>query len=298
MKVAVVAHVNKSLAGARPDALRAALAEAGIEEPLWYEVESSSEAPSKVQKCCDKGAELLVVWGGDGMVQRSIDALLHARADVPVAIIPAGTANLLATNLGIERDLVKAVDLALHGRRRTLDAGRINGEHFGVMAGLGFDARMIRDAKKRLKRRLGKAAYVWTGLKNLRHDATRAKITVDGERWYKGPASVILIANVGTILGGITPFPDARPDDGILEVGVARAESVWEWARIAARTVTGDPERSPLVEMTSGKRILVELDHALPWEVDGGERGSVKRAKVRVKKHAITVCVPEGNSHA
>jgi diacylglycerol kinase family enzyme len=217
---------------------------------------------------------------------------LNIGADLPLAIIPAGTANLLATNLGIERDLAKAVDIALHGRRRPLDAGRINREHFAVMAGLGFDARMIGDAKKRLKKKLGKAAYVWTGLKNLRHDATRAKITVDGERWYKGPATLILLANVGTILGGITPFADARPDDGILEVGVGRAGSIWEWARVAARTVTGDPERSPLIEMTSGKRILVELDHALPSEIDGGERDAVKRAKFRVKEHAITVCVP------
>ena len=75
---------------------------------------------------------------------------------------------------------------------------------------------------------------------------------------------------------------------------VARAETIWEWARVAARTVTGDPARSPLIEMTSGERIVVELDDALPCEIDGGERDAVKRAKIRVKKHAITVCVPTG----
>ena len=89
---------------------------------------------------------------------------------MPVGIIPAGTANLLATNLGIPHDLEQAVRIAFHGRPRWLDLGVLNGEHFAVMAGIGFDGAMIQDADGGLKDRMGKLAYVWTGLRHLDED--------------------------------------------------------------------------------------------------------------------------------
>ena len=95
----------------------------------------------------DEGAELVFAWGGDGMVQRCIDVLAGSKARL--AIIPAGTANLFATNLGIPKDIEEAVAIGLHGEHRKLDVGRFNGERFGVMAGAGFDAAMIRERRRR-----------------------------------------------------------------------------------------------------------------------------------------------------
>ena len=105
------------------------------------------------------------MWGGDGTVQRAIDAV--AGKPVSLAILPAGTANLLATNLGLPDDLEACVRIGLHGARRGLDVGKVNGEHFAVMAGAGLDAMMIRAADAGLKDRVGRIAYVWTGAKNV-----------------------------------------------------------------------------------------------------------------------------------
>ena len=92
------------------------------------------------------------------------------------------------------------------------------------MAGAGFDAAMIRDADD-LKERLGRAAYVLSGAAQPRHARPfEAKIKVDGRRWYDGPASCILLGNVGDLFGGIEVFADARPDDGMLDLGVVTAE--------------------------------------------------------------------------
>ena len=91
-----------------------------------------------------KGARLIFVWGGDGMVQRCVDALA-GKKKVELAILPAGTANLLATNLGIPKEIAKAVRVGLHGARHTLDVGVVNGERFAVMAGAGFDAIVMRN---------------------------------------------------------------------------------------------------------------------------------------------------------
>ena len=198
--VAVVAHRRKTLGGGL-DELRARLAAPGVDELLWFEVKKSKKAPKRVRRAVEAGADLVVVWGGDGMVQRSCDAL--AGTGVPMAIIPAGTANLLAHNLGIPQDLGTAVDIALAGRRRQLDLGKINDEHFAVMAGVGFDAELMRDADRGMKDRLGRLAYFWTGLHHVSREATQTTIEVDGTPWFEGEASCVLLGNVGKVTGGV-----------------------------------------------------------------------------------------------
>ena len=150
-RVAVVAHSGKSLGGGLPE-LREVLAREGVTDPLWHEVTKSRKAPKRARRALRDGAEVIFVWGGDGMVQRCVDALAGTQA--VVAILPAGTANLLASNLGIPADLAEAVWVGLHGDRRPLDTGSVNGEHFAVMAGAGFDASMIKRADRGMKDRM------------------------------------------------------------------------------------------------------------------------------------------------
>jgi YegS/Rv2252/BmrU family lipid kinase len=288
--VAVIAHTGKTMGGGL-DQLRAVLAHAGVDTPLWYEVPKSKKAPPKVEEAVDEGADLLLVWGGDGMVQRCVDTLRDP--DVAVGIIPAGTANLLASHLGIPQDVEAAVDIALHGRRQAFDLGEINGERFAVMAGAGFDARMIRDADGKLKSKAGRAAYVWTGARNLGADPVPTKVKVDGTTWFEGEASCVLVGNVGSVIGGLPAFPDAATDDGVLEVGVVTAESRTEWARVLGRLATGSPERSPLTRMTAGRKIRIRMDQKVPYELDGGDRSKAKRLKIDALPAALTVCTPE-----
>ena len=289
MKVAVVAHSGKTLGGGLP-ALRRALADEGVVEPLWYEVPKSRKAPKKVRKAREKGAELIFVWGGDGMVQRCTDAL--AGTGATVAIVPAGTANLFAANLGIPEDLEEAVRIGMRGRHTKLDLGKINGEHFAVMAGAGFDGEMIRDADKGLKNRLGRLSYAWTGARHVRDSAVPMRVEVDGAEWFAGTASCVLLGNVGTITGGIRAFDDARPDDGRLEVGVATAEGAWEWLRTLGKMAAGRSDSSPFVKMTTAERIRVRTAAPLTYELDGGARKAVRTLKAKAVPGAITVCTP------
>ena len=287
--VAVVAHQGKTIDGGL-DELRERLAHEGI-QPLWYEVPKSKKAPKRVEAAVAKGADQVLVWGGDGMVQRCVDAL--AGTAVEVGILPAGTANLLATNLGIPQDLGEALRIALHGPRRKLDVGTVNGEHFAVMAGTGFDALMIRDASSRLKERFGRATYIWAGGRHLRATPVKMVVRVDGSEWFRGRASCVLFGNVGTVLGGISAFPDAAPDDGVLEIGVVTADGALQWARVLTRLATGSSKRSPLVRTTAGATIDVRLACALPYELDGGDRKPTRRLRVSVEPAAVTIAVPE-----
>ncbi len=291
VKVAVVAHSGKTLGGGLPE-LRRVLEAAGVADPFWCEVPKSRKAPAQVRRALDQGAELIVAWGGDGMVQRCVDVL--AGSEVPLAIIPAGTANLFATNLGIPSDIEGAVAVGLHGARRRVDLGRFNGERFAVMAGAGFDAAMIRDAGEGgLKERLGRVAYVWTGSENLRSKPFRADIEVDGANWYKGKASCILFGNVGKLVGGVEAFEDARPDDGKLELGIVTAEGLLEWGRMIARAAVGPVDKSPLAQTTKARSVKVKLNRKVLYELDGGDRTKVKTFKVKVEPGAVTVCVPK-----
>jgi len=288
--VAVVAHAGKTIGGGLEE-LRRELRRAGIVDPYWSEVPKSKYAPERVERALREGAELVFVWGGDGMVQRCVHVL--AGSDAKLAVVPAGTANIFASNLGIPQDIAEAVEIGLRGKARTLDVGTLNGERFAVMAGAGLDARMIQGADGDPKDRFGRLAYIWTASKNLRTEPFEAKIEVNDELWYEGPASCILLGNLGSLFGGIEAFDDASPDDGLLEVGVTNAEGLGEWARTVARTAVGSSAKSPFVQVTKAKKLTASLDRKVPYELDGGDRKKVKKLKARVEPGAIAVAVPE-----
>jgi diacylglycerol kinase (ATP) len=290
VNVAVVAHARKSLDGGLPE-LRKVLARDGVTDPLWYEVTKSRHAPDCARRAIEQGADLMFVWGGDGTVQRCIDAA--AGTGVVLAILPAGTANLLATNLRIPTgDLDAAVHVGLHGDRRPLDTGSVNGEHFAVMAGAGFDARMIAGADRGMKDRIGRAAYVYTAARNLSARRAAATVEVDGGRFFEGQVSCVLAGNVGKILGGVEAFAGARPDDGLLELGVVTAGNPVEWARTFGSVALGRADRSPFVEVTRGKKFRVRFNRKLPYELDGGARKAVRKMRIKVHPGSVTVCVP------
>ena len=162
----------------------------------------------------------------------------------------------------------------------------MNGECFAVMAGVGFDARMIDGADGTLKDTLGRIAYVWTGARNLRAPSFDVRIKVDGSSWYRGSASCILLGNVGRLFAGIEIFEQARPDDGLLELGVVSADGPVDWARTIARTVAGSPDASPFVHTTSARTVKVKLSRKVLYEVDGGARTKVRRLKIKVRPAA------------
>jgi YegS/Rv2252/BmrU family lipid kinase len=287
--VAVVAHSRKSLGGGLPE-LRRVLAGEGVADPLWYEVAKSRRAPKFARRAAAKGVAVLFVWGGDGTVQRCVDAV--AGTETAVAILPAGTANLLAANLNVPHDLAAAVRVGLHGDRRRLDTGSVNGERFTVMAGAGFDARMIADADRGTKARLGRLAYVVTGIKNLGARRVRATVTVDGKRFFAGKVACVLTANVGKIIGGVEAFPQARPDDGRLELGVVTARDLVQWARTFGMLALGRPERSPFAKVTQGTKVKIRFDEKVRFELDGGARPARKKLRIKVHPGSVTVCVP------
>ncbi|GAB3850552.1 hypothetical protein GCM10027610_075690 [Dactylosporangium cerinum] len=289
VNVAVIAHAGKTLGGGL-DELRRVLARAGVEAPDWREVPKSRKAPKQLRKAVAAGADLVFVWGGDGMVQRCVDTL--AGSAVTLAVIPAGTANLFASSLDIPADIAAAVRIGLTGTRRRFDLGKVAGEHFAVMAGAGFDAAMIDDADRGMKSRAGKLAYFGTAVRHVGDDPVEATVTLDGTEWFSGPATCVLLGNIGTIAGGIEAFDDASPFDGRLEVGVATAQGALQWARTLGRMAFGRTESSPFVRVASARKVKVRFAAPVLLELDGGARTPVRKLKAKAVRAAVTVAVP------
>ncbi|HEV2921785.1 MAG TPA: diacylglycerol kinase family protein, partial [Actinomycetota bacterium] len=167
MRVAVVfnpATGGGDSAGRERDT-RQALDGAGL-EVLWLETTPEDPGQGLTAKAVAEGVELVMAQGGDGTVMACVTGL--AGTDVPLAVLPGGTGNLLATNFDIPAELEGAVEVALDGDRVRLDVAALDDDRFVVMGGVGFDAAMLRDADPRLKEHLGAVAYVLSGFKHLR----------------------------------------------------------------------------------------------------------------------------------
>ncbi len=289
-RVAVVAHRKKTIGGGLTE-LRRRLDELEIESPMWFEVSSSAKAGKRASEAAKEGADLVIVWGGDGSVQRCIDAL--AGTGVTLAIMPAGTANLFATNLGIPSSIDEALEIAFEGRKASLDTGFVNGEHFAVMAGTGFDARMIGMVDGKAKRQFGRAAYIWTGLKAARAKPISVRVEVDGSPWFSGDATCLLVANVPKVIGGMNVFPEADPENGSLEVGLVTAHGLGQWAQALWDVVRGHADTARFVYRTRGREIDVKTKDAREYELDGGTRPAVKHLQFSIEPDAINVMTPD-----
>jgi diacylglycerol kinase family enzyme len=126
----------------------------------------------------------------------------------------------------------------------------------------------------------------------MREKPFRAKIEVDGARWYDGDASCILLGNVGKLFGGVEAFEDAHPDDGVLELGVVSADGIREWAGTVARAVVGTASQSPHAFTTKAHSVRIKLDRKVLYELDGGDRKKVRKLRIDVEPEAVQICVP------
>jgi diacylglycerol kinase family enzyme len=246
------------------------------------------------------GVDVVGVIGGDGTVRQVAGAL--SETDVNLAIIPAGTGNLLAENLDVPFGPVAAARTILTGRTRRIDLGRVSGYslgepdvHFAVACGVGFDARVLGATPAVLKRHFGKLAYVLTAatlspwLRNEGH-----VVTIDGIS-HDAPAAQVLIANFGRLARHVEANWPIRPDDGILDVIVINAPdpvsgtfAAWEALRHGRRD-----RPTPGARHLQGRDVRIVSQPSQVAEVDGDLIGQTPVA-VSVVPGALSLMVPPG----
>jgi diacylglycerol kinase family enzyme len=270
-------------------AVKAAITDrCGDEQPAWYETTEADTGAGQAAAAVAAGARLVLVCGGDGTVAACAGAL--AGTGVAMAVVPVGTGNLLARNLDIPLELPQALDVAFGTAERTIDVLEAAEQRFVVMAGLGFDAALIRDTDDDLKARLGWFAYVGGLARALRRSPhARFSIAIDDEVPVSTEAVGVLVGNVGQLEAGITLMPDASPDDGQLDVLVLAPRTVKDWPALAWRILRRRPDAGPQADIRRGKRVRISSAVAVPVEFDGDFRGEAAELRVDVLPAALTV---------
>ncbi|HEY0119307.1 MAG TPA: diacylglycerol kinase family protein [Cellulomonas sp.] len=309
--VAVVANPAKPGAAGLRERVTAAVAARGWPEPLWLETTPEDPGVGQARSALDSGAQLVVAAGGDGTVRAVAEALAHT--GVPMGLLPQGTGNLLARNLDLPLG-PGALAIALDGVDRTIDVGRLHVERwadaepppgaadehiFLVIGGVGVDAAMVADADEQLKARVGWIAYFVAAVRHLHGHRLRVKVRVDDRDWIEVRGRSLLVGNVGRLPGGITLLPDARIDDGWLDLAALDARGgVAGWAQLLGEVmlqrigVRNDlPAKIGRIDHVRARRVQVQIVGGDQVQVDGDSVGRVKQMSAQVDPGALVVRV-------
>lgn len=275
------------------------LGEIGVE---IHEVGSGDDLPHLIRSAIERGCDPIVAAGGDGTVSAVADVLVGT--EVHLVVLPLGTANVLARELGIPVDLEGACSLAArcvepmssagsgHGVFR-LDAMKVGGRHYFTQVGVGIDSLMIRDTPDTHKKRFGRLAYMWTAMTSLIGFQPRRFIITADDEPKKAKASQVVVVNTGMM--GQPPLrwgPDIRADDGRLDICIVRARTLLDYASIFWHVVRARHKQSPNVRyrVASGS-VAIATRQPLPVQADGEILGDTP-VRIELIPNALKVIVP------
>ncbi|GAA2029875.1 diacylglycerol kinase family protein [Agromyces tropicus] len=317
-RIAVIFNPVKEGADQLGKALERLRGEHGVADIEWIETTEDDPGTGQARRARESGVDLIIAAGGDGTVRAIAEGLEGEQ--IPVGIVPLGTGNLFARNIGIPvNDIPGAAKLALTGRDRAVDVlrakvrredGTTETEVSLVMSGIGIDAAMISNTDPDLKKRVGWLAYVDAGLRALPNsEPFRVAHRMDDGRSHRSRVSSILVANLGYLPGNIELIPDAEIDDGRLDVVRLQPRNAWGWLmvwrqvawenRVLRKTalgrqlidLTGGNKRREVV-YASGATIDLVIDGApQEFEIDGEDMGLITAARFVIDPKALVIRV-------
>jgi YegS/Rv2252/BmrU family lipid kinase len=293
MRAAVIIN---PIAGARLGAARTAVClatdvirAAGYTDVVVSITSGPADASRLASEARDSGARLVVAWGGDGTVNGVASALVHS--GVSMAIVPAGSGNGLARDLGLPLDVRAALDVAVRGRERLVDAAELNGALFFNVAGVGLDA-VIAGRLAEPGARRGLPGYILAALREWpRYRPRSYSLVLDGQSW-NGHALLIALANSRQYGSGARIAPRALVDDGRIDVVAVEARS---FLRIAPRIPAffrGTLQEGPGLRMWQCTSLEIRADGPIDFHVDGEPRQSRAAIDLKIHTRALTVITP------
>ena len=302
-RIALVINPSKFDA---PDAVRAQVEEICAEEgrpaPAWYETTVEDPGVGQAKQAVRDGASVVCSLGGDGTVRAVVQGLLEERppddeAEVPLGLLPAGTGNLLARNLGLPLDLDEALRIVLTGTTQRIDVGRVtfddgDVEVFLVAAGVGLDAEAMAEVDEGVKKRFGWVAYVMSGAKVLFNRGFRVRAVADGHHARSQHARTVIVGNCGELTAGAQLMPDAKVDDGLLDVMVASPRGLMGWGAVVADLVSRHRFGHSAVKRVQAKKVEVHLGHPVEGELDGDAIGQVRAMLCEVHEAGLPIRLP------
>jgi diacylglycerol kinase family enzyme len=262
----------------------------GWRPPLVLTTTPADTGSAQTRHALEVGAALVIAAGGDGTVRACAEAL--AGTSVPLAIVPAGSANLTATALGLATRAEAALRVAFRGRERQIDLALADGMTFAAMAGIGLDAAVVGATSAVLKRVAGWTAYAAAATGQVLRRPVTFGITLDGGDPIIRQAHSITVGNSGALPGGFVIMPAARLDDGLLDVLVLAPAGPFGWASVCYRVLTRSGRDDAQLERYQAQTVEISAEAELPRQVDGEMIAPARSLTVAVRPGALRVRVP------
>jgi diacylglycerol kinase (ATP) len=299
-----------------------AAAQHGWEDPSWIETTEDETGEKQGREAVRAGADVVASLGGDGTVRAVASALVGT--DVALGLLPGGTGNLLARNLGLPVDsLENAVEAVLAGQDRRIDVGLMrvsdkpirpresHGTHDGgsqvdddeevflVMAGLGLDGQVMAGTNEKVKAVVGWVAYVFSFFRHLFSRGFRVEVSSSGGEGIVEKAGdtvnrharTVVVGNCGTLQGGIELMPDAKIDDGILDTVVVAPKGALGWLSVVSDVVTRHRAGHRRLDRLRAREFTVTAGHPVEAEIDGDPIGEHVSLGIRVLPDSLVVRV-------
>lgn len=308
--MAVIFHPSK-ISRAK---IEAAFSKAGFANLSYFPSDDKTGGLKATKKAIEAGANHIIVAGGDGTLRACVQAVFEEEAAVSLGLVPIGTGNILARNLKLPiTNLDKCIRRAVIGDVYEIDLGvakaiNQNGEltkfYFTGIAGIGMDARIMQRTQPELKRRVGWIAYIEGGFRSLPLKFEKFEVLVDDLAPKSLKSYSILIGNAGWLPGQISMMPDARLDDGKLDVAAIGPRKIWNWVDFFARVTWQNKVVRPLalgrkwmdqtanlktIENLGGARIRVKPHHLSPLQLDGDVIGEVLEVDFSLKHRVLKI---------
>jgi diacylglycerol kinase family enzyme len=273
----------------------------GWDEPTWIETTAEETGEKQAREAVEAGADVVATLGGDGTVRAVATALVGT--DVALGLLPGGTGNLLARNLGLPVDSTEhAMEPLLTGSDLRIDVGFVSAdddpeEVFLIMTGLGFDGEIMAGTNERVKGVLGWPAYVLSGMSNLFNRGFTAEVSSSGAGGVVGSpgdrlrrhARTVIIGNCGTLQGGIELMPEAEYDDGVLDAVVIAPRGAFGWASVVADISSRHRVGHKRLNRMRGREFSIVATRPIEAEIDGDPIGPRSRLQTRVEHLSLVV---------
>ena len=282
-----VVILNPAARGERANRLRAKV-EAITRGAILCATSRAGEAETLARHAAEEGFEKIVAAGGDGTINEIVNGI--AGQNVTLGLIPVGTMNVFATELGLPaNDLRRCWDIIQENRTRPVDLPSANGKHFVQLAGVGLDAQVVKETSRAFKRNFGPLSYMISAAQIASRQPPRLRIESENAVTQEG--SFVLVGN-GRLYGGRFPFfKQAVIDDGLLDVIVFKRLNYFEIIRYLQNVVFTRQITAPEVEYFQTSRLRVSSEENVPVETDGELVGSCP-VEFRIQKGGLRVLTP------
>ena len=284
-RIAVI--LNPAARGERAKRLRARIEALG-EGAVLQATSRAGEAGSLARAAVKGGFDTIVAAGGDGTVNEVVNGI--AGSDVTLGVLPLGTMNVFATELGLPvSDLDAGWQMIVRNETRRVDLPSANGKHFVQLAGVGFDAQVVKETSQTFKRSFGPLSYIVNAAQIAARTPPQLRIECDDAVAEEG--SFVLVGN-GRLYGGPFPFfKQAVIDDGLLDVLIFKRLNYLEIVRYMQDVIFSSQITAPEVEYFQTKSLRVTSDSSVPVEIDGELMGNCP-VEFQINHHGLRVAAP------